>query len=714
MLRTLLAAAVVGAVTTASTLAIAAETAPPAERDNPLLAPWAGPYGGVPPLDRLRVEDFPPALQAGMALQRRDIAAITANPASPSFANTVLALERSGDLLRRARSMYFLWTASLNSPAMRQLEREVQPQLAAYNDELNQNAALFQRIEVVYQSAEMKRLTPEQQRLVWSYRTAFVKQGARLDPAAKHRVAEINQRLAALQTEFSQNLLADEQKEALVIADVADLAGLTPADVAALVQEAQRRGLKDRWVVANTRSAMEPFLSRSPRRALCEQAWRMWTYRGEMGEAHDNNRVVSEILALRAERSRLMGFATYAHWKLSDTMAREPQATLELMLKVWWPAVEQLRQQIAQMQAIADAEQDAAGASRFALQPWDLRYYAEKLRKAQYDFDAEQLTLYLQLDKVREAMFWAAGRLYGLRFEPVQGVPVFHPDVTVYRVLGPDGHHVGLWYFDPYARDSKSSGAWMQSYRPQQRMAGDVTPIVSNNANFRHGRPGEPVLVSWVDAVTMFHEFGHALHGLLSDVTYPRLAGPFSVSDFGEVPAMVNEYWLPTAPVLGRLVDAAGHPLPQALVDKLLRAQNFDIPFARTEFLASALLDMRLHLVPGGAVGDLRAFEKSALDELGMPSAIVARHRIPQFGHVFSDEGYAAGYYGYLWADVLARDVFGAFVEAGDPFDTATAKRYLKTMLSVGNTADPGEAFRRFRGRDPQADALLKAEGLAR
>ena len=713
VLRILLAAAVVVVVTTTGTLAIAAEPAEPAARGNPLLAAWPGPYGGVPPLDRLRVEDFAPALHAGMALQRRDVAAITGNPTPPSFANTVLALERSGDLLRQAQRMYYLWRASVSSPAMRQLERDMQPRLAAYDDELNQNSQLFARVEAVYQSAEMKRLAPEQQRLVWSYRTALVKQGARLDPAAKRRVAEINQSLAALETDFSQNLLADEEKEGVVIADAADLAGLTPADVAALGQEAQRRALADRWVVANTRSAMEPFLSRSPRRELRRQAWTLWTQRGEMGQAHDNRRVVGEILGLRAERSRLMGFATYAHWKLSDTMAREPQATLDLMLKVWRPAVEQLRRQIAQMQAIADAEQDAAGAPRFVLEPWDLRYYARKLRAAQYDFDAEQLTPYLQLDKVREAMFWAAGRLYGLRFESITGAPVFHPEVTVYQVFRRDGTHVGLWYFDPYSRDGKFSGAWMSVYRSQQRMAGDVAPIVSNNANFRHGRPGEPVLISWDDATTMFHEFGHALHGLLSDVTYPGLAGPASVSDFGEVPSMANQYWLPTAAVLGRLVDTAGHPLPRAMVDRLLRAQNFEIPFARTEFLASALLDMRLHLLPDGAVGDLHAFEKSTLEELGMPSAIVPRHRIPQFGHVFSSEGYAAGYYSYLWADVLAHDIFGAFLDAGDPFDAATAKRYLRTVLSTGNTVDPGEAFRRFRGRDPQIDALLKAEGLA-
>ncbi len=683
-------------------------------RPNPLLMPWAGPDGGVPPFDRIRVEDFAPALEAGMAAQRREIAAITAQRALPTFENTVLALERSGQLLQRVQVAYGVWTGSLSTPAMQQVERRMQPRLAAFNDEIGQNVQLFRRIDAVYRSPQMKRLTPEQQRLVWFYRTGFVKQGATLDAAAKRRVAAINQRLAVLATEFGQHLLADEEQGGLVIDQAGDLEGLGAADVDAAAQVAARRGQAGRWVIANTRSAMEPFLARSPRRALRERAWRLWAYRGDQGDARDNNRIVAEILALRAERSRLMGFASFADWKLSDSMAQRPQATLDLMQQVWGPAVAQLREQLAAMQALADAEADAAGRPRFAIEPWDLRYYAEKLRHARYDFDTDELTPYLQLDRVREAMFWAAGRLYGLRFEPVRDVPVFHPDVTVYRVLGPQDRRVGLWYFDPYAREGKSSGAWMSSYRTQNRLFGaDVRPIVSNNANFKPGRPGEAVLITWDDAVTMFHEFGHALHGLLSDTTYPSLAGPNAVQDFGEVPSMVNEYWLTAEEVLGRLVDASGRPLPPALIEKLRRARHFDVPFSKTEFIASAWLDMRLHLRPDGRVGDLRGFEQDELRALGMPTAVVARHRIAQFAHVFASEGYAAGYYGYLWAEVIARDLFDAFVEAGDPFDAATARRYRETMLSVGNAVDPGEAFRRFRGRAPRAEALLRAQGLA-
>jgi len=710
-MRTLITA-VLGAVCTFALMAGHAAPAVPAT-PNPLLATWAGPYGGVPPFDKIRTEHFAPALMAGVAEQRREIAVITANKAAPNFDNTVLALERSGRLLGRVKVLYGVWTGSLSTAGFQKVQRQMEPRLAAFEDELAQNTKLFKRIEAVFQSEEMQRLTPEQQRLVWTYRTSFVKQGARLGAKEKQRVAAINQRLAVLATDFGQNLLADEGGQGLVIDNAADLAGLSEGDIEAASQEAKQRGMKGRWVIANTRSAMEPFLARSPKRALREKAWRLFVNRGDNGDAHDNNRIVTEVLALRAERSKSLGFETYAHWKLSDTMAQDPQAAMALMLKVWTPAVAQVNQQVADMQKLVDAEtKDGKSGGGFQIQPWDYRYYVEQLRKAQLDFNVDELTPYLQLDKVRDAMFWAAGRLYGLRFEPIHDVPVFHADVTVYRVLGKDGEHVGLWYFDPYAREGKNSGAWMDSYRPQNRLGGEIRPIVSNNSNFKRGKAGEPVYITWDDAVTMFHEFGHALHGLCSDVSFPSLAGPNSVLDFGEFPSQVNEYWLPTPPVLAMLVNQAGQPLPQALVDKIERSRNFDKGFWKLEFLASALLDMKLHL-EGAKPVEPRAFEKAVFSELGMPSAMVARHRIPQFGHVFSGEGYAAGYYGYLWAEVLSHDAFDAFVEAGDPFDPVVAKRYRDTVLSVGNTIDPGQAFRNFRGRDPEVGALLRADGFA-
>ncbi len=675
---------------------------PPA---HPLLAEWAGPYGGVPPFDKVRLALFKPAIEAGMAQQRREIAAICNNPAPPTFDNTVLAIERSGRALGRVSRLFWLWSGSLSTPPFQRLERELGPRFAAFGDEFNQNVALFRRVEAVYRSPEMATLNPEQQRLVWSYYTGFVKHGATLDAAQKKRVAAINQRLALLGTQFSQNMMADEER-ALVITSAAELAGLSPAEIDAAAAHAKTMKLRGQWAIANTRSSMEPFITHATRRDLREKGWRLWIMRGDNGDAHDNNRIVTETLLLRAERSRLMSFPSYAHWQLTDSMAGDPQKAMDLMLQVWRPAVQRLREQVAQMQALVDAERGG-----FKIQPWDFRYYAEKLRAASYNFDSAELTPYLQLDNIREAMFWAAGRLYGLRFERITDVPVFHPDMSTYKVLGADGQLVGLWYFDPYARAGKSSGAWMNSYRLQQRLAGDITPIVSNNSNFTHGKPGEPEFISWDDAVTMFHEFGHALHGLMSNVTYPSLASPNTLSDFGEFPSQLNEHWLPTPEVLSRLVDTAGRPLPPELVAKVRRAKVFDEPFAATEFLASAIVDMKLHLISGTPV-DPRAFEKAALAELGMPPEIVMRHRIPQFGHIFSSENYAAGYYNYQWAAVLEHDAFAAFTEAGDVFDPAWAKRLRDTIYAVGNTIDPAQAFRNFRGRDPQVEALLRANGF--
>ena len=420
----------------------------------PLLAPWSGPHGGFPPLDKVKVEDFQPALEAAMALQRHEIAAICDNPAAPAFVNTVVALERSGRAFERVANLYYLWSGSLSTAAFQAVEREMEPRLAAYRDEIAQNGKLFKRIAAVYVSPEMARLTAEQQRLVWVYHTRFVKHGARLDAAQQQRVAEINQRLASLQTLFSQNLLAEEQEQALVLTDAADLAGLSRAEIDGAAAEAERRGQAGHWVFANTRSAIEPFLAGSSRRDLRERAWRIWTFRGDNGDAHDNNRIVTDILTLRAERSRLLGFPSYAHWKLSDSMARDPQAALDLMTKVWQPATAALRRDVAEMQKLVDAE-----GGGFAIEPWDYRYYAGKLRKASHDLALEEVTPYLQLDRVREAMFMAAGRLYGLRFVQLADVPVFHPDATIYEVRGADGRRIGLWYFDPYAREGKNSGA---------------------------------------------------------------------------------------------------------------------------------------------------------------------------------------------------------------------------------------------------------------
>lgn len=675
---------------------------------NPILSAWTGPYGGAPGFDTVRVADFKPALEQGMAENLREIQAIADNPAPPTFENTIAALEDAGRALDRAQTLYGIWGSNLSSPEFRAVEKEMDPKLAAFSDQVTQNEKLFRRIEAVYQSPDKARLTPEQQRVVWRYYTNFVRAGAKLEPQAKLRVAAINQSLASLYTEFSQNLLADEETFTVIDSE-ADLAGLPDSVKAALAASAKDRGLQGKWAVVNTRSAVEPFLTNSTRRDLREKVWRAFVNRGDNGDSHDNNRIISQILKLRAERARLLGYATHAHWRLENAMAKTPERAMELMQAVWTPAVAAVKRDVAAMQAIADREDPGV-----KIEPWDYRYYAEKVRKAQYDLDLNEVKPYLQLDKLREGMFWAAGQLYGFQFCKVEGLPVFHPDVTVYEVLDAKGGHVGLWYFDPFARSGKRSGAWMNAYRNQENFRGAVSTIVSNNSNFIKGAPGEPVLISWTDATTLFHEFGHALHGLNSNVHYPSVSGTAVPRDYVEFPSQLNERWLATPEVLQRfaLHYKTGEPIPQALVDKIEKASTFNEGFVTVEYLASALIDMKLHLA-GDRDIDPDRFEREELERLGMPHEIVMRHRTPQFGHVFAGDGYSAGYYSYLWSDTITADTYEAFLEAGGPYDRAVAKRLRDDVMSVGNSIDPAEAWRRFRGRDYRIDALMRARGFA-
>jgi peptidyl-dipeptidase Dcp len=700
----ILAASLLAAVSPA---ALAAPAAAPAARvANPLLAPWTGPYGGVPAFDKVQVAQFKPALEAAMAENLREVDAIANNPAPPTFDNMFVPLEKAGRTLNRVYTYFGIWSSNLSTPEFQKVEEDMSPKLSAHQDRIIQNEKLFRRIDAIYNSPAKAKLTPEQQRLVWVYWNNFAQQGAKLNAADKAKLSQVNQQLAGLYTKFSQNQLWDEEHDALVLDNQAQLAGLSPAQIAAAAQEAERRGMKGKWVFANTRSAMEPFLTNATDRSLRQKAFEIWTSRGDHAGEHDNNPLVTQILQLRAQKAKLLGYPTYAHWHLADTMAKTPDNALNLMMAAWKPAVAQVRTDVAEMQAIADKE-----GGGFKIAPWDYRFYAEKLRKAKYDLDMSEVKPYLQLDKVREAMFWAAGKLYGFTFTPVKGLPVFNPDVTVYEVKSPDGRHVGLWYFDPYARPGKSSGAWMNEYRTQSNFDGAIPTIVSNNANFVKAAPGEPVTISFIDAETMFHEFGHALHGLNSVVHYPSLAGTSVARDFVEFPSQFNEHYLTTPEVLKFLVNAKGEPMPQALVDKIKAAQTFNQAFSVVEAQASAIVDMKMHLM-GDKPVEPHAFEKATLAELGMPGEIVMRHRIPQFGHVFSGEGYAAGYYGYLWAEVLDQDAWQAFVEAGNPYDPATAKRFHDTIMSVGNTVDPAVAYRNFRGRDPKVDAWLKDKGF--
>jgi peptidyl-dipeptidase Dcp len=684
-------------------LAAAPLTAAPA---NPLLAPWTGPYGGEPNFATVRVADFAPALEAGMAAEKREIDAIADNAAPPTFANTIVALEKAGAELTRAETIFGIWSSNLKTPEVAAVETAMAPKLSAFGDSITQNPKLFARIDAVYAARDSAGLTPEQKRLVWVYWTRFTQQGAKLSPADKTTFAANNEKLSVLYAKFAQNELADEENYVLTLDSPAQLKGLTKAQVDAAAAEGIRRGQPGKWLIANTRSAMEPFLTYADDRASREKGFRMWTMRGDNGGATDNNAIVTQILALRAANAKLIGYPTFAHWVLSDRMAKTPETAMALELAAWKPAVAQVRTDVAVMQAVVDKE-----GGNFKIAPWDYRYYAEKVRKAKYDLDLNEVKPYLQLDHVREAMFFAAGKVYGFTFTPVTGLSVFHPDVTVYEVKGRDGRHVGLWYFDPYARAGKNSGAWMNAYREQSTYDGDVPTIVSNNANFIKGAPGTPTTISFDDARTMFHEFGHALHGLNSNVAYPTLSGTNTVRDFVEFPSQLNENWFTTPEVQAMLVNSAGQPLPAALVDKIKRADTFNAAFGVVEAQASAIVDLELHLA-GSTPIEPKAFETKALADLGMPSEIVMRHRIPQFGHIFAGDGYSAGYYGYLWAAVLDYDAFAAFTEAGGPYDPVVAKRLHDTITSVGNTVDPAVAYRNFRGRDPKVDAWLRAKGF--
>jgi peptidyl-dipeptidase Dcp len=647
-----------------------------------------------------------------MAQQLAKIQAIATTKAAPTFDNTIAALERAGQRLDEVQTVYGIWSGSLSTPEVQTIQREMAPRMAAFADQINQNEALFKRIEAVYNSPEKQKLTPEQQRLTWIYYNNFVRAGAKLDATAKTRLSAINQQLAGLFTRFSQNVLADEQDSVLVLKTPADLGGLPASlrdDAASAATSRKLTGAAG--AITNTRSSVEPFLTYSDQRKLREKAWRMFYNRGDNGGAHDNNAIISEILQLRAERAKLLGYATHAHWRLDNTMAKTPEAAMQLMEQVWTPAVARAKEEVADMQALAKKE--GAGAS-FQIEPWDYRYYAEKVRKQRYDLDQNEVKQYLQLDKMREGMFWVAGELFNFSFAPVTNVPVYHPDVKVWEVKDKtSGKHVGLWYFDPYARPGKRSGAWMNAYRNQQRLDGNVTTIVSNNSNFVKGKDGEPTLISWTDATTLFHEFGHALHGLSSNVTYPTLSGTSVVRDYVEFPSQLLENWLPTPQVLNRfaLHYQTGKPIPQALVDRIEKASTFNQGFETTEFLASALIDMKLHLA-GSQKIDADKFERETLTQLGMPREIVMRHRTPQFSHVFSSDGYSAGYYSYLWSVVLAADAYSAFTEGGGAYDKAVGQRLTQNVFSVGNTLDPAEGYRKFRGRDPKIDALMKERGF--
>ncbi|MCY1019143.1 M3 family metallopeptidase [Pyxidicoccus sp. MSG2] len=639
-----------------------------------------------------------------MDASRREVAAIASAREPPTFENTIAALEDAGRDFTRVYEVYNAWSNVMNTPEFQEVEREMSPRLAAFWDEMPQDERLFQRVQAVHASPERAKWTPEQRRLVDHYHQTFVNEGAWLDTRGRKRMAELNQRLAALYTTFSQNVRGDEA-EGIVLESEQDLAGLPEPLRRAAASEAEARGMKDRWVVANTRSAVADFLTFSDRRALREKVWRNYDGRGNRGGARDNHAIISEMLALRAEQARLLGYPTYAHRQLAPTMLKTPERAMALLEEMWTPAVARVREEVADMQALA-----LRSGQREKIEPWDYRYYAEKVRKAKYDFDESEVKPYLQLDALREGMFWLAGELFGFSFASARGVPVYHPDVSVFEVKDrASGRHVGLLFFDPYARQGKYNGGQTDPFRIQERFRGTATPIVSNALPFVKPAPGTPALLGWRDAQTLFHEFGHALHELNSNVAYPSLAGGRVVPDYAEFPGKLFERWVSSPEVLARFArhHVTGKPMPAALLAKIEKAAAFNQGFYTVDFLTSALVEMKLHLA-AAPPKDPGAFEQATLKQLGAPEAVGMRFRMSHFGHVFASNAYAAGYYRYLWADVLAADAYDAFSGKARAQVLQAANRLRRHVLSVGNTVDPFEGYRAFRGRDADAGALLR------
>ncbi len=627
----------------------------------------------------------------------------------PTFANTIDALEASGEALTRVASVFHVLAGAHTNDAILAIERELAPLEAKHWNRILMDAALFRRIDSLHRRRDQLGLSAEQARVLERYHAMFTRAGAALDPPAKARLADINERLATLGTSFSQNVLADEQGYALVLDGEDDLAGLPDFVRAAARMAAEERGLDGKHVITISRSSVEPFLQFSARRDLREKIFRAWIARGDGGGATDNKAIIAEMVALRAERARLLGYPTFAHYRLDDAMAKTPEAVRALLDRVWPPARRRAMADRDAMQALVQAE-----GGNFTLAPWDWRYYAEKLRKIRCDIDEATIKPYFQLDRIIEAAFHTANRLFGLTFERRDGIPVWHDDVRVWEVRDAAGRHRGLFFGDYFARTSKHSGAWMTTLRDQEKLRGDIRPLVVNVMNFSKAGEGEPTLLSFDDARTLFHEFGHALHGLLSDVTYPMIAGTSVLTDWVELPSQLYEHWLERPEILGRFAVhcGTGEPIPPDLLRRLIAARTFNQGCATVEYVASALVDLDIHPQPTADGFDIDAFEQAALARIGMPAEIVMRHRPAHFQHIFAGGGYAAAYYSYMWSEVLDADAFAAFEEAGDIFDAETAKRLHDHVYSAGGTRDPAELYTAFRGRLPTADGLLRKRGL--
>ncbi|MBO9591242.1 M3 family metallopeptidase [Devosia sp.] len=673
---------------------------------NPFFEEWATPFG-VPPFAEIKTEHFKPAYEAALKAHEAEIAAIASDKNEPSFENTIVALERSGAQLDRVDLVFSQLASANTNDTLQGIERDLAPVVARHWNAIFLNPALFVRIDALYENRAELGLDAEALRVLERYHLDFVRSGARLSLADRERFAGIVERLAVLGTEFGQNVLADEQNTVFALNE-AEVDGLPDFARAAAAEMARDRKLNAPYAVAASRSSVEPVLHFATDRAVREKVWRGFVKRGANGNASDNHAIIAEVLRLRGEQAKLLGYESYAQYKLADSMAGTPKAARGLLEQVWKPGRQRALDDRAALQGLIDEE-----GGTFRLAAWDWRYYAEKLRLARYDFDENEIKPYLELWKVVEAAFYVAEKLFGVSFVARGDIEGYHPDVRVWEVQR-EGRTIGIFYGDYFARAGKRSGAWMTSFRKQAKLDGAVIPLVVNTCNYLKPPEGQPALLSLDEARTVFHEFGHGLHGLLSNVTYPRIAGTSVVRDFVELPSQLYEHWLESKPVLAQLVHyRTGEPIPQALLDRMRAAGKANKGFETVEFVSSAILDMDYHSAEIGTDADISALERKTLDDIGMPEEIALRHASTHFLHLFSGDGYAAGYYSYLWSEVLDADGYGAFEEAGDPFDKETADRLYKYVYSAGGSRDYAEAYRLFRGRDPDVKGLLEDRGLA-
>ncbi len=695
-----------GAAPSGASSAPAAQAAP--SGPNPLLAEFDTPFG-VPPFDRIRPEHFVPAFEKGMADQKAEIAAIDASAEPPSFANTVEALERTGTLLNRARAIFSNLTSAHTNEALQKIDAETAPVLARHFDDVALDPKLFARVKAVYDARAGLTLTPEQSRLLEKTYKTFVRNGAGLPPEKQARLRETNAELAVLTVKFGENVLKDTNAFLLIVDDPADLAGLPPAVTAAAAQTAKERGQAGQWAFTIQKPSLIPFLTYSERRPLRERMFRAYIERGNHGDGLDNKGNAARIAALRLERANLLGYKTHADYVLEENMAKTPQAVDDFLAKLWAAALARAKAEAAELQALARRDGDAA----FTLRPWDWWFYAERLRKEKYDLDDSALRPYFSLENVRNGAYQVATKLYGTTFTERTDIPVYHPDVRAFEVKDADGSPLGILYVDYYPRESKQGGAWMSNFREQKIVDGrDVRPVIVNCGNFSKPAADQPALISYEEATTLFHEFGHALHGLLSRSSYESLSGTNVPRDFVELPSQIMENWASDPEVLKSYARhyKTGEAIPDDLVAKIQKSKLFNQGFDTVEYLAASILDMDWHTVTAPAPADTLAFEAAAMGRIGLIPEIVSRYRSTYFSHIFSG-GYSAGYYSYIWAEVLDADAFGAFKEAG-LFDPATAKSFRTNVLERGGTEDPMVLYKRFRGREPSIEALLEKRGL--